>query len=366
MSRWARKIPCPPESEEGRHYKGLPPLQRPYAMRARTGTLVHALGENGLQQLQGMELLSALEGAPHLVRAQTDLEALVAGFVQPWRLVQELQPHAPHLNANDWARIAETSWMLPMEPKLRNIPFDSQLLLYRIGAWRQAFAYVGKDMSDSVAVWDNAPELVQRDPLMQCIVAFKMPTLFQSLVERAPNFGWDAFAQGLFVQNCGFPDMPWLHRATPEFLRLLLVYHPDNTKVNALEPWFLDFSDEQLPIVQHQHPALFFQGLVLDRERREDPRASVWFASMWAALLDHVHARPSYADTLLNPRILVDDGAHLRRAIEMFHPGALATFAVSQSLHSGTRDVWQHWLVSHAGAKHVGPTFALPDLSPRP
>ncbi len=355
-------MPCPPEGAQGLHYKGLPPLQRPYAMRFMTGELLHSLGEEGLNQLQGMELLSALESAPHLVRAQTDLEALVAGFVQPWRLVKELHPHAPHLNADDWARIAAMDWMLAQEPKLQSIPPASQLLLYRIGAWRQAFAYVGRPVTDSVAVWDNAPEFVQRDPLMQQIVAFKMPALFQALVERTPEFAWDTLAQGLFLQDQGFPDMPWLRRAPPQVLGLLLVYHPDNTKVNALEPWFLDFSDEQLPVVQRQHPALFFQGLVLDRERREDPRSASWFASMWNALLDHVHARPAYAQALLNARILADDGKHLRHAIEMFSPTALATFAVSQSLYSDTKDMWGHWLASQASAKHAGPTFALPNL----
>ena len=84
MTRWARKMPCPSKADEGAYYQSLPPLQRPYSMRFMTGKLVSALGEERINQLHGIELLAALEGAPHLVHAQTDLEHLVAGCRQPW------------------------------------------------------------------------------------------------------------------------------------------------------------------------------------------------------------------------------------------------------------------------------------------
>lgn len=344
------------------HYDALLPVQQAVHMTTQFGDFMFVLGQDRVDALQGISRLSAVSRAPHLLQPQNALEVLLMGFRKPWRLIEELKPYAPELVEEDWTRIAKTDWMIPNEPKLAVLSPPAQLLLYRVGAWRNSYVFVGRPVEEKLAVWDTIPEAVRRDPLMQQIVAIKSPDLFEALIDRDPAWSWDVTAQALFLQNSAIPSARWIQRVPDDVVRMVFAYNKHNTKINALDMDLLHFSDAQLPLLEELNPALFIQGLIMDRDRREEPQASLWFDRMWNSVLKKTAQDPGYANLLINQRTMVHDGVHVERVFKLFNPEAIETIGVSLALEDDTMLAWRNWLLARANASVADHSITLPDL----
>lgn len=361
-TRISRKPPGPTRGAELDFYESLLPVQKAVHMSVQFGSFMFVLGDERLNALEGVERLAAVSRAPHLFEPQNALESLIMGFKKPWRLVDVLKPYEPELGPDDWTRIAANDWMLPSDPKLPSLSPAAQLLLYRVGAWRDHFVFVGRPIEEKLVVWDSIPEAVRRDPLMQQIVALKSSDLFEVLVARDPNWGWDSFAHALFLQKSGPPSAKWIQRLPEEIVRMVFPYNKHNNQINAMNAELLHFADSQLPLIQELNPALFIQGLIFDRDRREEPQAALWFDRMWAGVLKKTAKDPSYAALIISKKSMVDDGLHVEKVFNMFAPDAVSTIGISLALEDSPALAWTHWLVAQANASQADYAMALPDL----
>lgn len=301
----------------------------------------------------------------------TPLEALIGSVdAKPERkaaLFAKIEMHHPQLNDTYLENCISNQWRLGQDTYWKTLPDEAQLLMARYAAVTLNVLRPKRSGDFSTCavynVLDASPAFIQKDVMLQRIVACNNPSLFSMLMDSKHPVDPQAVAIG-FLHGRSV-DRAWYDRMDNDAFASLIVhdktlacYEDMLSRVQDRNVSLHRYPWEKLPIVFEHNPARFIASMVMNKDvANAHSHAKQWFVPMLAATARRVACDPSYASSFAMIALSRQGRKNLNGILERHDPEAYASLELLRQLHDvGSNSMdhttllsWMGWLSTQGG-----------------